>query len=301
MYKCIVVEDEAIIRRNLCNRIDANIPNFEVIASCRNGQDALDFINKNTAIPDLVLTDIEMPVMDGISLVRELYYHFPKVKIIIVSAYNNFSYAQQAIRYGVCDYLLKPVSDDSLYESMLNIRLQLDENNQTSPGMLSQTRNFPEEKLHVDAFPDATLPGDTLPVDTLPASTLCETTLPKTAPLNVDAAAISQANASPQDICKLIQNYIKEHYKEDISLSDLSSLFHFSEAYIRKVFKNVNGLTPSQYLTQLRITKAKKILLSNPDINVGMVGEAVGYYDPYYFSRVFQKSTGFYPSEYRRQ
>lgn len=249
-YSCIIAEDESPIRKNLCNRITSDIPHFEVIADCKNGQEVLDFVETNKLIPDLLMTDVEMPIMDGLDLTQEFYYHYPNTKVIIVSAYDNFSYAQRAIRYNVHDYLIKPLSNEVLKEALDGIFIQLE--------------SLKEPQTHT---PSSLLPSGN----------------------------------SPQGIAKSIQEYIRLHYKEEISLSDLTSLFGFSDAYLRNTFKKYNGVTPSQYQTQLRMNEAKKILLTSSDINVSTVGKLVGYDDPYYFSRIFQKCTGLYPSEYRRK
>lgn len=248
-YSCIIAEDESPIRKNLCNRITSDIPHFEVIADCKNGQEVLDFIGTNKRIPDLLITDVEMPIMDGLDLAQKFYYHYPNTKVIIVSAYDNFSYAQRAIHYNVHDYLIKPLSNEVLKETLDGIFIQLESLNNP------QAHNTP----------------------------------------------LILSGNNPQGIAKSIQEYIRLHYKEEISLSDLSARFGFSDAYLRNIFKKFNGLTPPQYQTQLRINEAKKLLLTSSDINVSTVGKLVGYDDPYYFSRIFQKCTGLYPSEYRRK
>ena len=96
---------------------------FSLVGEAANGKDALNLVIKHR--PDLIITDIRMPEMDGLALlevIRSLSIHS---LAIIISGYNDFQYAQQAIRYGVSDYLLKPIDENELYECILNCKKKL--------------------------------------------------------------------------------------------------------------------------------------------------------------------------------
>jgi len=125
-YKVIVVEDEALIRRSIAKKIQAINLGFEVIGSAMDGQSALTLIESE--LPHLVVTDIQMPIMDGIELVKTIYFTYPNIKVIILSGFHEFEYARQAIQYGVNDYLLKPVTTEQLTIALTKIKLQLDSN-----------------------------------------------------------------------------------------------------------------------------------------------------------------------------
>ena len=103
--KVLIVDDEQIIREGLRLTIDWEKYGFTVIGSASNGEKALLLCEEQS--PDLVITDIRMPVMDGLELTKELIARYPKVRIIILSAYDDFKYAQKAISYGASEYLLK--------------------------------------------------------------------------------------------------------------------------------------------------------------------------------------------------
>lgn len=245
-YTCLVVEDEILLRQNLCKKLGQYQSLFEVIGNAKNGGQALELIESTGIVPSLVITDIQMPGMDGLALAEHLSVHYPQTKILILSGYNDFRYAQRAIRYNVCDYLLKPVSDDVLYEVLLNIKSRLD------------SRPKPPENRQTSKSPE-----------------------------------------SPKEIVEAIRTYILTHYTEEISLEELAAQFQFSSAYLRRIFKQFTQYTPSQYLTHLRIDEAKRLLLTNPEMNISAIGRLVGYQDQYYFSRIFKKCTGMYPTEYR--
>lgn len=111
-YRTIIVEDEALIRRNVSRKFRELDSRFEVIGEARNGREALQLMEQT--VPDLVVTDIQMPVMNGLELAKHLYFAYPHVKIVILSGHHEFEYARQAISYKVEDYLLKPLREGQL-------------------------------------------------------------------------------------------------------------------------------------------------------------------------------------------
>jgi len=107
MYKLMIVDDEEIILDGLKNVVEWENLGIEVISYAYNGKEALEKIAEN--VPDILITDISMPVMDGIELVRELRERgFDSIKIVFLSGYDDFEYARNATRLGAVDYLLKP-------------------------------------------------------------------------------------------------------------------------------------------------------------------------------------------------
>ena len=125
-YKVIVVEDEALIRRSITKKIKALDLGFDVIGSAMDGKSALSLIEAE--LPHLVVTDIRMPIMDGLELVKNIYFTYPNIKVIILSGFHEFECARQAIQYDVNDYLLKPVTTQQLSIALTKIKLQLDSN-----------------------------------------------------------------------------------------------------------------------------------------------------------------------------
>ncbi|NLG87781.1 MAG: response regulator transcription factor [Clostridiaceae bacterium] len=124
MYKLLIVEDEAEVRNGIRNNIDWQSLGFKVMAEAGNGREALDLIENSK--PDVVITDITMPIMDGLELSCILRKEYPTVRIIILTGYDDFKFAQRAIKYGVSDYLLKPVLPDDLSKIMLKIKAEID-------------------------------------------------------------------------------------------------------------------------------------------------------------------------------
>ncbi len=107
MYKLMLVEDEAVVRESIRQNIDWGRYGFTLCCACENGREALERLD--TLMPDVVVTDICMPFVDGLELTRYLHEHYPSVLVVILTGFSEFSYAQQAVKLHVHDFLLKPV------------------------------------------------------------------------------------------------------------------------------------------------------------------------------------------------
>jgi len=112
----LLVEDEIASMRHLNSLIEKYCPKFRVVAHCENGQDAL--LQIKNFLPELVITDIRMPVMDGIELMANIRRQYPETAIIILSGYRDFEYAQSGLRQGALNYILKPISPRTLQSAM---------------------------------------------------------------------------------------------------------------------------------------------------------------------------------------
>jgi len=125
MFKLILVDDEEEVRKGIIKRIDWASFGFDVPLEAENGREALELIEEN--VPDVVITDITMPIMDGLELSSVISRTYPSVKIVILTGFDEFKFAQQAIRYGVIDYILKPVIPDNINELMAKLRKMIEE------------------------------------------------------------------------------------------------------------------------------------------------------------------------------
>jgi two-component system response regulator YesN len=129
LFKVVIVEDEQLILDNLIGKIEQFDLGFQVVGTAKNGKKALELITE--LHPDLVITDIRMPVMDGLELIKQITYQFPDIKKVIISGFSEFKYAQQAIQYGVKDYLLKPVEANAFRKTLTELRILLSSEMQT--------------------------------------------------------------------------------------------------------------------------------------------------------------------------
>lgn len=129
MYKVILVDDEMFTRKGLIKLIDWEACGYEIVEEADNGEDALELI-KNIQ-PDVVITDIRMPVLDGLELIRRVSMESIMSPVfIIISGYDDFNYAQKAVRYGVHDFILKPIDEIEFTETLLTLKDKLQRDQQ---------------------------------------------------------------------------------------------------------------------------------------------------------------------------
>lgn len=124
MYKLIIVDDEQSIRNGMANGIPWNDWGFEVIGQASDGLEALELVENER--PDVVLSNIRMPRMDGVELMQRLHKDYPDVKVIILSGYSDFEYLNTAIKNSVTEYLLKPTDIDEFEETFKNLKKRID-------------------------------------------------------------------------------------------------------------------------------------------------------------------------------
>lgn len=130
MYKVLLVDDEALIREAISENIRWEEMGFSFLGSCENGKEAMERIRQTP--PDLLLTDINMPYVDGLELARYVRENYPDTRTVIISGYDEFEYAKQAVRYQVMEYILKPVTPSELNEMLARAKASLDERSMRS-------------------------------------------------------------------------------------------------------------------------------------------------------------------------
>ena len=120
MLKTFLAEDEIVVRENIKKMVPWEQYGFELVGEASDGEMALPLIKKLK--PDLLITDIKMPFMDGLTLCKVVKKELPDIKIVILSGYDDFNYAKEAIGIGVEDYLLKPITKNAFLERLCEIR-----------------------------------------------------------------------------------------------------------------------------------------------------------------------------------
>ena len=128
MYRILTVDDEHMIHLSLKKLLSICTKDFEIIGEAEDGKEALQLIEQ--LAPDVVITDIYMPVMDGLELIEQGKRAHPHVVFVILSGYDDFRFAQQAIRFGVSDFILKPLEQKQLMETLGSIYRTLQQKNQ---------------------------------------------------------------------------------------------------------------------------------------------------------------------------
>lgn len=148
MYKVLVVDDEKNIRERLVTLFPWNEAGFQVIGSAGDGREALQLIEQHN--PHVVLTDIRMPEMSGLELAEAIQETYPHIKVLILSAYDDFKYAQDAIRFGVKGYLLKPVMKGEMVEVMNGLVIELKKDEEIEHDKKLGVQGIREETILID-------------------------------------------------------------------------------------------------------------------------------------------------------
>jgi YesN/AraC family two-component response regulator len=245
MYKVIVCEDEVMILDNIVKKINQSELDFEVIGKAMNGRQAVELVEEH--LPDVVVSDIKMPFVDGLELIGKIDIKYPYIKKIIISGYAEFEYAQKAMKFNVCDYLLKPVKNDELIQTLIKLKMDLD-------------NEFNEL---------------------------------------MDKAGVVKEQVTPYEAVKFTQWYIRANFEKDINFNMISMRFNYTPGYLSKLFNQYIGESPNKYYLNLKINKAKYLLVHCEKLSIRQIGEMIGYEDQSYFSRIFKKIVGKSPLEYR--
>lgn len=265
MIKVLVAEDELPLLRGIRIMIERINPEFCVVKCALNGKEAVDYLKENPV--DVIFTDINMPLLDGIELMKFTREHYPETIIVAISGYNDFHYAQQAIEYQVKRYLLKPIVMEDMEALIEEIHKEYHEHSEQKE----------RDKL-VEVF--CTNLGGNL----------------KEEILKEGSGLKRQGN---EELMQKVEVYIREHLTEPITVRELAAEFGLVAPYLGKLFKDHTGYTPGQYIQMLRIEYAKCLLSVNEELLAKDVAGMVGYSDPVHFSKLFKKKVGVWPSEFK--
>lgn len=236
--RVLLVDDEIMIREGFKRLFDWEEYGCEVVGEAADGMEALSKID--SMVPDLVIMDINIPIMNGLKVIQASRAKHPDMAFIIVSGYDDFDYCREALRLKIADYILKPVNYEEFGHCLDGMKITLFE------------KQVSENEFESEERPIAG-----------------------------------------------ITRYLQEHLEEEISLAMLAENFHLSPQYISQLFKTEIGVGFLNYLTGIRMERAKKLLIST-SLPIAEVSEKSGYSDYRVFTKVFKKNEGCTPSQYRR-
>ncbi len=222
MLKAVIVDDEPRTENIIRYFIEHGDIPLEIAATAANGRLGVAEIRKHK--PDIVFLDIQMPVMNGFEVMAEE----PDQKYIVVTAYDEFSYAQKALRLGAADILLKPIELAQLIQS-------------------------------VERATGWRLTGN--------------------------------------DTVNSIMEYVRQHYADKISLTQIAEEFYLTQSHVARLFKKHTGESVLEYINRLRIEEAKRLL--EQGMSVKEAADQVGYDSLNNFYKYFKRYTGKTPAEYR--
>ena len=339
MYKLLLVDDEPIIREGLERMIDWEKLDLKLTASCENAVAALDSMTDD--MPDILLTDIRLPGMTGLELVQRAVTLHPLLQSVVLSGYDTFQYAQQALRYGVIEYLLKPCAKQELEDALLRACHAIDRQRKKVLYLYDERRR--RVRALVEAFDHLRAGGLEAAalkkqvgelVKTVEDPSLLQETLIALVTdrmgsgqtewgMNVITDAMRDresleelitrsllrlrkegAAARSNDFVQQMLAYMDAHYAdESLTLQYIAdNVVYMNADYIGREFTRAVGQKFSSYLLSVRMEHAKALMRADPSLHSYEIAEKVGLGEnPHYFSQLFRKYTGETPKNYRRR
>ena len=260
--KVLIADDEKDVRFLVSKYLQEINKDIVIAGYASNGEEALEFCRKYK--PDIVISDIRMPYMTGLELLEHIKKIDENILCIFISAYTDFAYVQEAIKNGAGGYLLKPIQKEELAECVAK--------------MYGLWKKKKREKGKIK---------------------LLETELSKLKKeyLNQWTGEKEENQQRNLSIARAKQ-YIEENYQQNISLEEVAGNVFLNKNYLSELFHKEVGCSFSQYLTEVRIEKAK-LLLRETHMKVKEIADMTGFDNPSYFIQVLKKTQGCTPNEYR--
>ena len=223
MYNILIVDDEKIEREAIRMIVESSTLPFSLVFEASSGREMLELLKAHHV--DIVILDINMPGLTGLQALDMMRADGMDTKVIISTAYDEFNYAVKALQSGAVDFLVKPVSDESLIESL-----------KKSIERLSEERERSEKLSRIE---------DYLRVRSSSLSLNTEGDFP--------------------DAIKQVCAYIETNYDKRIGLDEIASDCSYSKYHLSRLFKSVMNMTVIDYLTKTRMEKAKELLALTKD------------------------------------
>ncbi|NRT92319.1 response regulator transcription factor [Clostridium beijerinckii] len=262
IIKVMIIDDEHLIRDLIKNCIDWNEIGMEIVAEASNAVEGLNLINKEK--PDIILTDINMPVTDGLDMSKSILEMYPDIKVIVITGYNEFEYAKRSIKIGVNDFILKPIDEDELRNSVLKLKDEIQD-------------EYLKKKEYKDIKEKMVVYNNIINLN--------------------DSNETEGKNLSIEQIKKFI---VKNISNRDLSLKLVAEYFYVNPSYLSRIFKEKTDETFSEYIVNTKV-KIVTEMLKNPNAKAYEISKKIGIDDPNYFSNWFKKCTGLSIKEYKKQ
>ncbi|QJC53525.1 response regulator [Paenibacillus albicereus] len=302
MYKLLIVEDEPVIREGLKHYLDWPELGVTDIREAANGREGLELAL--AARPDLIVTDIRMPEMDGLEMLERLRPELPNTAFVVLTGYGDFAYTQRAIRLGcIEDYLLKPL----LYEESLAAVTRCLE---------GVERRRQEQGAHERALLEAGRQGADSwepALEEAAAQSLREPASAEEQALQ-GQAALGQGVREPAalgngpavlpaegpTLFEQIEAFILERLAQEVTLQMVAERFYYHPSYLSRLFKAKLDQNYLAFVTGIRIRHAQKLLRESRHL-VADVGQLCGYKSYKHFAKTFREGCGLSPTEYRKR
>lgn len=266
MLKVLIIDDEEIIRIGLRSTVDWESHGCTVAGEAEDGEAGLKLICATD--PDIVFTDIRMPGINGLEMISRISNLKDSCKIIILTGYRDFEYAQEAIKQGAFRFLLKPVRTDDLNQAIDDAVKEIKKERSREEIYSNLEKRVKEYYGLQQKGPEEGCEGG------------------------------EGAGGSSTHIVGRALTYMKENFNRDLSLKTVADEVYVSTWYLSKLLKRETGDNFINILNGIRVEKAKKLLM-DPRLKIYEIAGEVGFTDVPYFTKTFKKITGQTPLEYK--
>lgn len=258
MIRVLIVDDDHLVRKGFIGIMPWQNHGFQIVGEANNGENALELLQ--TIEVDLLITDLAMPIMSGMELMKKVRERYPRMELVVLTFHHNFELIQEALRLGAVDYITKVELE----------REQMDEILRRIAGRMAPAV---KSALAQEDYPDI---AEWMP-----------------------EARETAYSKEVQECIRNAVVYLREQFQTEIHLPDVAREVNMSRSYFSRCFKDITGKTFNDFLRELRIDYAKSLLL-NSNKAVQWIAIQSGYFNEKYFFKVFREMTGMLPSEFRK-
>lgn len=267
MIKVMIIDDEEIIREGLRMTVDWESMDCIIIGEAEDGESGL---KAALALkPELIFTDIRMPGLDGLQMIARLREMKIPCKVIILTGFRDFEYAQEAVKQGAFRFLLKPVRTEDL-ELAISEAIKEIKAARSKDEIFNNLEKRVKEYYGIESEPESA----------------------------ADKEKGDETSGNPKYLVGKALTFIKANYAGNLNLKTVADEIYVSTWYLSKLLKKETGDNFINILNQVRVEKAKKLLM-DPKYKIYEIASAVGFTDVPYFTKTFKKVTSFTPMEYK--
>ena len=295
MYNMIIIDDDSY-EISLLKDIIPLPESITLTHTFTDSPDAVEYLKSNHV--DIIISDIKMPVYDGIDIAKLCYENYPETKVILISAYRDFDYAKNALKYNVVDYVKKPINIDELLSAIENAVSALSSGNVFSDDPQELTANSAE--YIKKTLSNILLSSDLSEVQKKIRLLLSEFVIDSDIlmPNNIETASSSIATAN--DVIDKALQYMQSNLDKQLSLTDVAAHVHNNPTYFSRYFKSRLNKKFIDVLVEMKMERAMQ-LLQTTDYSIAVISNMVGYSSPSYFHTTFQNYFNMTPANARKK
>lgn len=256
----LIVDDERIAVQGMMRGINWEKCGVDgQIFAAFNARQALELLKEQEI--SLILCDIEMPGDNGIQLLRQVRAEWPKIECIFLTCHAEFAYAQEAVRLGCLDYILKPAPYTVIEDAIQKVIQKIHENQKKETLLQYGTQWLSQQ--------------------------------------HKNAEKVQEKKRTPEQLIQEVSGYVMEHLSSpELTVQSIAHQYYINEDYLSRLFKRIEGISLNKFIIQQRMNLAAQ-LLEDESLSASAVATQVGFQNYPYFTAVFKKYFGCTPTEFR--